>query len=93
MLSLYNKRKTVSIGVILGGAILNASDVLNAVSTVGFPIVMCLLLLYVLYQQNEEHKEEMAKMNESLANNTLAIQRLTDILEGRDNEQSKVHGA
>ena len=88
MLSLYHKRKTVSIGVILGGAILNASDVLNAVSTVAFPIVMCLLLLYVLYKQNEEHKEEMNKMNESLANNTLAIQRLTDILEGRDhNEQ------
>jgi len=93
MLSLYNKRKTVSIGVILGGVLMNGTDVINAVSTVGFPIVMCLLLLYVLYKQNEEHKEEMAKMNESLANNTLAIQRLTDILEGRDNEQSKVHGA
>ena len=66
---------------------MNASDVLNAVSTVGFPIVMCLLLLYVLYQQNEEHKEEMNKMNESLANNTLAIQRLTDILVGRDNNE------
>ena len=52
---------------------MNGSDVLNAVSTVGFPIVMCLLLLYVLYKQNEEHKEEMNKMNESLANNTLAI--------------------
>ena len=66
---------------------MNSSDVLNAVSTVGFPIVMCLLLLYVLYKQNEEHKEEMNKMNESLANNTLAIQRLTDILEGRDNNE------
>ena len=88
MLSLYNKSKTVSIGVILGGVLMNGSDVLNAVSTVGFPIVMCLLLLYVLYKQSEEHKEEMNKMNESLANNTLAIQRLTDILEGRDhNEQ------
>ena len=88
MLSLYNKRKSVSIGVILGGVLMNGTDVLNAVSTVGFPIVMCLLLLYVLYKQNEEHKEEMTKMNESLANNTLAIQRLTDILEGRDhNEQ------
>ena len=67
---------------------MTGSDVINAVSTVGFPIVMCLLLLYVLYKQNEEHKEEMNKMNESLANNTIAIQRLTDILEGRDhNEQ------
>lgn len=68
---------------------MNASDVLNAVSTVGFPIVMCLLLLYVIYKQNEEHKEEMNKMNESLANNTLAIQRLTDILEGRDNNNEQ----
>ena len=69
---------------------MNASDVLNAISTVGFPIVMCLLLLYVLYKQSEEHKEEMNKMNESLANNTLAIQRLTDILEGRDKNDKEV---
>ena len=69
---------------------MNASDVLNAISTVGFPIVMCLLLLYVLYKQNEEHKEEMDKMNESLAYNTLAIQRLTDILEGREKNDKEV---
>ena len=69
---------------------MNGSDVLNAISTVGFPIVMCLLLLYVLYKQNEEHKEEMNKMNESLANNTLAIQRLTDILEGREKNDKEV---
>lgn len=69
---------------------MNASDVLNAISTVGFPIVMCLLLLYVLYKQNEEHKEEMNKMNESLANNTLAIQHLADILEGRKKNDKEV---
>lgn len=69
---------------------MNGSDVINAISTVGFPIVMCLLLLYVLFKQNEEHKEEMNKMNESLANNTLAIQRLTDILEGREKNDKEV---
>ena len=69
---------------------MNGSDVINAISTVGFPIVMCLLLLYVLYKQNEEHKEEMNKMNESLANNTLAIQHLADILEGRENNDKEV---
>lgn len=69
---------------------MNASDVLNAISTVGFPIVMCLLLLYVLYKQNEEHKEEMNKMNESLANNTLAIQHLADILKGREKNDKEV---
>lgn len=69
---------------------MNASDVLNAISTVGFPIVMCLLLLYVLYKQSEEHKEEMDKMNESLANNTLAIQHLADTLEGREKNDKEV---
>ena len=69
---------------------MNGSDVINAISTVGFPIVMCLLLLYVLYKQNEEHKEEMNKMNESLANNTLAIQHLVDILGGREKNDKEV---
>ena len=54
--------------------------ILNAISTVGFPIVMCLILLYVVNKQNEEHKEEMAKITESLNNNTLVIQHLTDTL-------------
>ena len=69
---------------------MNGSDLINAISTVGFPIVMCLLLLYVLYKQSEEHKEEMNKMNESLANNTLAIQHLADILEGREKNDKGV---
>lgn len=54
--------------------------IINAISTVGFPIVMCLILLYVVNKQNEEHKEEMSKITESLNNNTLVIQHLTDTL-------------
>lgn len=54
--------------------------IINAISTVGFPIVMCLILLYVVNKQNEEHKEEMAKITESLNNNTLVIQHLTDTI-------------
>ena len=55
-------------------------EIINAFSTVGFPIVMCLILLYVVNKQNEEHKEEMAKITESLNNNTLVIQHLTDTI-------------
>ena len=54
--------------------------ILNAISTVGFPIVMCIILIYVVNKQNEEHKEEMAKITESLNNNTLVIQHLTDTI-------------
>ena len=54
--------------------------IINAISTVGFPIVMCIILLYSVNKQNEEHKEEMAKITESLNNNTLVIQHLTDTI-------------
>ena len=54
--------------------------IMNAISTVGFPIVMCIILLYVVDKQNEAHKEEMAKITEALNNNTLVIQHLTDTI-------------
>ena len=56
--------------------------IINAISTVGFPIVMCIILINVVNKQNEEHKEEMSKITESLNNNTLVIQHLTDTITG-----------
>lgn len=65
------------------------SDIITAISTVGFPIVACVGLgWFVKYQTDsnnkevaemrKEHNEEIAKVTEALNNNTLAIQRLTD---------------
>lgn len=54
--------------------------IIQAIGTVGFPIVMCLILVYMMYKLNEQHKEEMNKLNESLQNNTLALQHLTDLI-------------
>lgn len=58
---------------------MDLQNVMNAIGTVGFPIVMCLILVYVVYKMNEQHKEEMDKLNGALNNNTLAIQHLTDM--------------
>lgn len=63
--------------------------IMQAISTVGFPIVMCLLLVYVVYKMNDQHKEEMNKMNDALNNNTLAIQHLTDMLTKGDKDGSR----
>lgn len=59
---------------------MDGQTIITAISTVGFPIVMCLILLYMMYVNNEQHKEEMDKINEALNNNTLAVQHLTDML-------------
>ena len=66
--------------------------VISLITSVGFPIVACLGCgWYVKYvtdnyrqevkEMRQEHAEEVGKMTEALANNTLAIQRLTDKLE------------
>ena len=70
------------------------NDIVTVISTVGFPIAACLgMAWYVKYQtdannaevQNmrKEHQEEVSKMTEALNNNTLALQRLVDKLDGR----------
>lgn len=58
--------------------------VLQAITTVGFPIAMCLLLFWYIREQSDRHKEEIGKLSEAVNNNTLIIQRLTDILDRKE---------
>lgn len=61
------------------------------ITSMGFPIVACLLMGYYIKQQteyyredisniNQQHKEEMNKITEALNNNTLALQKISDAL-------------
>ena len=56
-------------------------NILQAVSTVGFPIALTLILLWYIYDSSNKHKEEIDKMSEALNNNTLAITKLLDRME------------
>ena len=57
-------------------------EILTAVSTVGFPIVMCGGLFWYMINQRESHKEEMSKMTEAINNNTIVLQKLLDKMGG-----------
>lgn len=52
------------------------NEILQAIGTVGFPIVMCIILVWYLNKQNDIHREETAKMTEALNNNTIALNRI-----------------
>ena len=54
------------------------NSLVTAIGSLGFPIVMCLLMYDRMGKQDAQHKEEMMKLTESLNNNTLAISKLTD---------------
>ena len=63
---------------------MDVSAVGQAISTVGFPIVMCLLFMYYIKYINDQHKDEIDKLSQSLNNNTLVMQKLLDKLGGGD---------
>ena len=71
---------------------MDVQAILQAITTVGFPIVCCgAMMWYVRYitdrnrddieKLNQQHKEEMESITKALNNNTLALQKLTDLIE------------
>lgn len=60
--------------------------VMQAVSTLGFPIVMCAALFWKLNKSDQQHKEETDRLSEALNNNTAVMQRLVEKLGGVDDE-------
>ena len=60
--------------------------VMQVISSIGFPIAICLILLWFIKDMLEKHKDETNKFTESLNNNTLVLQRVCDMLNvKRDN--------
>lgn len=71
---------------------MDVQGLLQAITTVGFPIVCCCAIMwYVRYitdrnrddieKLNQQHKDEMESITMAVNNNTLALQKLTDMIE------------
>lgn len=57
------------------------NDVSTLISTLGFPIGMCLIMCYYINKINDAHKEETDKFADALNNNTVVLQKLCDKLD------------
>lgn len=55
-------------------------EIVTAISTVGFPIVCTLMLMYLLMKENENHKEEMNQLKDTIAQNTIVLTELKQLL-------------
>lgn len=66
--------------------------IMQAVTTVGFPIVMCGAMAYYVKYTTDKHREEIAKLNEqhkqemidvvkAVDNNTIALTKLCEKLD------------
>lgn len=57
------------------------NDILNAITTVGFPIVMCGALFWYVTKQMNLHKEETEKLSQALNDVKQAIMNNTTLVQ------------
>ena len=57
--------------------------ILQAITSVGFPIVMCLMLMYYIRETTTKHKEESDKFADALNKNTIVLQKICDKLDAQ----------
>lgn len=59
---------------------MDITQVMQAIGSLGFPIVACCALFYYLNKEQESHKEEMGAVTEALNRNTDALLELKTII-------------
>lgn len=65
---------------------MDMNSLTTAISTLGFPIVMCGAMFRYMIKEKDAHKEEMNSVTEALNNNTIILQKLCDRLDGDKND-------
>lgn len=65
------------------------NDLSTLISTLGFPMAMCLIMCYYINKINDAHKEETDKFAEALSNNTVVLQKLCDKIDSEVNADDK----
>lgn len=58
------------------------NEIVTAISSVGFPIVMCVIIFYYMEKESESHKEEVSGLKEVLTDLKISITQLTDKIVG-----------
>lgn len=62
---------------------MDISAIANLIGSLGFPIIMCIMMYDRMNKQDEQHKEEMNAITTSLNNNTIALTTLTTKLDDK----------
>lgn len=58
--------------------------ILQAISTVGFPIVACIALFIRMDKSDQHHEQEVDKLSEAINNNTIVMTKLVERLRDTD---------
>lgn len=56
------------------------NEVISLISNVGFPITVCVALFYFMLKQEDRHKDEMSKLNDTVDANTKVLTELCTLI-------------
>lgn len=59
---------------------MDAQEIMTVIGSLGFPIVMCIIMVRLIFTMEESHKEEVNSLKESLNNNTNVLAKLETML-------------
>lgn len=68
---------------------MDMANLAGIVSSVGFPIAMCCMLLWYIKDQGDKHDKESEKFTEALNRNTLVLQKLCDKIGGVNTDENQ----
>ena len=61
---------------------MDTNTITTLITSVGFPIVVCLICFWYIKTMTAEHKNEVSKLTEAIQNNTIVMQKLVDKMGG-----------
>ena len=61
------------------------TDLMTAISTVGFPIAFCVMLFWYLREETKNHKEEMLELKSVISENNTILASLKQLIEDKLN--------
>ncbi len=61
-------------------------EILNAIGSVGFPIVACCYMAYIHNQSEVRHSDERAKMTSALVEMNTLLKHINDLLTKREKD-------
>lgn len=60
-----------------------ADVIVQVISTVGFPIAMCVIMFWFLNKEQENHKTEMLELKDVIARNNEVLASLKQLIEDK----------
>ena len=57
---------------------MDVTAIVQVISSLGFPIAVCLICFWYINTLEETHRNEVQKLTDALNNNTLIMQKLCD---------------